>query len=82
VRASGPDVPAAEQLHGHHFLGTASTTSVRRTMGYFGTNQDEQFTGSGDCRYYITSLTAFCARRLTILLKKNAQIAEVKGLGD
>jgi hypothetical protein len=82
VRASGPDVPAAEQFRGHHFPGTVSTTSVRRTMGYFGTNEDEQFTGSSDCRYYITSPTAFCARRLTVLLKKNAQIAEVKGLGD
>jgi hypothetical protein len=79
---SGPDVPAAEHFHGHHFLGTVSTTSIRRTMGYSGTNQDEQFTGSSDCRYYITSLTAFCARRLPVLFKKKAQIAEVKGLGD
>jgi hypothetical protein len=82
VRASGPDVPAAEHFHGRHFLRTVSTTSIRRTMGYSGTNQDEQFTGSSDCRYYITSLTAFCARRLTVLFKKKAQIAEVKGLGD
>lgn len=51
-------------------------------MSYFDTNEDEQFTGSSDCRYYITSLTAFCARSLTVLLKKNAQIAEGKGLGD
>jgi hypothetical protein len=50
-------------------------------MGYFGTNEDEQFTGSSDCRYYITSLTAVRTRSLTVVLKKNAQIAEVKGLG-
>jgi hypothetical protein len=76
------DVPAAEQFHGHHFVRTVSTTSVRRTMSYFGTNEDEQFTGSSDCWYYITSLTAFCARSLTVVLKKNAQIPEGKGLGD